>query len=486
MTAQDIQSCFYYVHADSEKDEELLLSEEEAGTQQPSVRYEHIKRKPVKPARPPPQALPARSSFSTASSIYSKRKPVGHSNLTFLSNAKRSSFNSASKVIGPRPLPVRPKSFDHTAQASPLQKENLDFRRRSELPGLSAPPLPLRPYEQKIKDLEEAYGSNYARFEGRQSDPILHRQSLEEDFAMDWNRNISLTLIRRYNELQVNAGKIKTERSANSDIALNLTSSGYGKFSTSQENIQNMSNPGIEAITSATRISDSLPDLPSFKCQLRTVNGTSKFTIPLRGPPGETTAGGMSSPRASLDRRDLMDWDQMGKDGHLQETPFTSKPSVKGFSFCSPWGGLCQFVTGVAGRSLKCRHMRTSAHGPLDTVSVSELRFNLPSSTALGSPASKSPLPEAARRSNRLSYFHRRQQSSLDWREDARLPVADSEVDADDRLDLSLGREHAGGGFGGKQAKLGKLIIEHEGLQMLDLIVAANMALWWKVYDKMG
>ncbi|KAL9099226.1 MAG: hypothetical protein Q9187_009528, partial [Circinaria calcarea] len=47
-----------------------------------------------------------------------------------------------------------------------------------------------------------------------------------------------------------------------------------------------------------------------------------------------------------------------------------------------------------------------------------------------------------------------------------------------------LGSEHAGGGLGGKQAKLGKLIIEDEGLKMLDLLVAANMGVWWGVYGR--
>ena len=37
-----------------------------------------------------------------------------------------------------------------------------------------------------------------------------------------------------------------------------------------------------------------------------------------------------------------------------------------------------------------------------------------------------------------------------------------------DRMDLSLGQEFAGGGFGGKQAKLGKIILEDEGLKMMD------------------
>jgi len=44
----------------------------------------------------------------------------------------------------------------------------------------------------------------------------------------------------------------------------------------------------------------------------------------------------------------------------------------------------------------------------------------------------------------------------------------------------------AGGGFGGKRAKLGKLIIEDEGLKMLDLVVAANMSLWWRAYEKVS
>jgi hypothetical protein len=51
-------------------------------------------------------------------------------------------------------------------------------------------------------------------------------------------------------------------------------------------------------------------------------------------------------------------------------------------------------------------------------------------------------------------------------------------------LDLSLGLELAGGGFSGKKAKMGKLIVEHEGLKMLDLLIAANLSLWWKAYEK--
>ena len=60
------------------------------------------------------------------------------------------------------------------------------------------------------------------------------------------------------------------------------------------------------------------------------------------------------------------------------------------------------------------------------------------------------------------------------------------DLDAEDeweRLDLSLGREKAGGGNRGKRAKLGKLIIYDEGFKMLDLIVAANMGIWWAGWE---
>ena len=53
-----------------------------------------------------------------------------------------------------------------------------------------------------------------------------------------------------------------------------------------------------------------------------------------------------------------------------------------------------------------------------------------------------------------------------------------------ERLDLSLAEEHAGGGFAGRQAKLGKLIVYGDGLKMLDLLVAANMGLWWRAYER--
>ncbi|TKA73115.1 hypothetical protein B0A49_03411 [Cryomyces minteri] len=117
------------------------------------------------------------------------------------------------------------------------------------------------------------------------------------------------------------------------------------------------------------------------------------------------------------------------------------------------------------------------------STAVSELRFNLPGSNLLSFPPT--PIDDGSS-SKRSSFFARPRvrenlSSSSTFSASLATPVG---VINDDKLDLSLGKEHARGGFGGKQAKLGKLIIEDEGLKMLDLLVAANMSLWWRAYER--
>ena len=64
-------------------------------------------------------------------------------------------------------------------------------------------------------------------------------------------------------------------------------------------------------------------------------------------------------------------------------------------------------------------------------------------------------------------------------------PDSEAESDPEEgRMDLTLGREKAGGGRKGKNAKLGKLVIEDEGLKMCDLVVAACMGVWWQHYAR--
>lgn len=61
-------------------------------------------------------------------------------------------------------------------------------------------------------------------------------------------------------------------------------------------------------------------------------------------------------------------------------------------------------------------------------------------------------------------------------------PTSSENEDEEGRISLKLGRERAGGGYRGNSAKLGKLVIEDEGLKMCDLVVGAAMGVWWQHY----
>ncbi|EON67961.1 hypothetical protein W97_07458 [Coniosporium apollinis CBS 100218] len=165
------------------------------------------------------------------------------------------------------------------------------------------------------------------------------------------------------------------------------------------------------------------------------------------------------------------------------------RSSFRGYVFLSPWNGRCEFSTAAAGKSLKCKHTiptNSSALAPSDSAAISELRFNLPVPAVRSDPATPSEDPSSTtKRSSvfsrpRLRSQHSSSAASLPTLSGARDPVAADTA----RLDLSLGQEIAGGGFGGKQAKLGKLIVEDEGIRMLDLVVAANLALWWRAWER--
>ncbi|EAW24781.1 uncharacterized protein NFIA_102660 [Aspergillus fischeri NRRL 181] len=77
---------------------------------------------------------------------------------------------------------------------------------------------------------------------------------------------------------------------------------------------------------------------------------------------------------------------------------------------------------------------------------------------------------------------HTHRQKQTHTRNPSSSSTSSGAADDPDRLDFSLAREPAGGGLRGKSAKLGKLIVEDEGIKMLDLVVAACMAVWWRGY----
>jgi hypothetical protein len=221
----------------------------------------------------------------------------------------------------------------------------------------------------------------------------------------------------------------------------------------------------------------------------------------------------------------------------------THDSGSRGYVFLSPWGGRCKFSTGGGGRSLRCKHTLpdslSSSNAVFETSGssvVSELRFNLPHSALFkaldvknakreGVESSRFSIPKFDHIRNKLSqgsrppppprqhptsyaamypsddeeppplpprvHAEQRMANSSDEQEPPPISIGSHHSDYtlrspteedDERLDLSIGREKAGGGNRGKRAKLGKLIIHDEGFKMLDLVVAANMGVWWSIY----
>lgn len=201
--------------------------------------------------------------------------------------------------------------------------------------------------------------------------------------------------------------------------------------------------------------------------------------------------------------------DSVDSEGGHQPTLITEPgPGLKpkGYVFLSPWDGRCEFRTSTNGRALKCRHVLDATSMKVDprdlaqnlreaqamgrsrgdelssalvgAKPVSELRFNLPNGDRSGASGRNH-----GAKGNRLSgqfgkLLHRHSLSSDD--------DDDEDYDGDENvpMDLSLGKENAGGGNRGTRAKLGKLVIHDEGLKMLDLVVAANIGVWWTTWGR--
>lgn len=149
----------------------------------------------------------------------------------------------------------------------------------------------------------------------------------------------------------------------------------------------------------------------------------------------------------------------------------------RGYVFKSPWDGSCEFRTGNGGRSVRCHHVPyEESVNPLTgdqegeravPTAVSELRFNLPSSELFGASD-----PDKESKSQWRGHF-----SKL-------MGGGDEDDDAVSPFDVNVGAERAGGGNRGKRAKLGKLIVYNDGLKMLDLVVAANVGVWWGAWER--
>lgn len=548
VTAQDIQSSLYYLHLDGPADDDLreatYISQDKEGANDLAPQAlldqkspEALPRKPLPPAssptlshllESPAELYPHFQSTSQGPQTRRQvdRKPVNTSSTRGTEPSMPLPAAPSRGLLGPRSFHHRLHSADSAALEPVPGRAKISPRRWSEQPP---PPLPLRP-ELRRKEVRSEQRSGRLAIKSESSDPgsriTLERshwwslgKSRGQVFRDDGpgnnientqsrRREISVTLIRRDpgSGGQWNIGKILTGCSshddgarewrdsqptkssvhANSTINIEISAPGYLRFTI--PNATNTSHPSNDNRTNKEPAPPKLHIQQDrvFRRQLRTGGPASDRHSERSSPP----ANGDSSRRSGFFRPSLDSRSGSSAEGEDYKSRVSSegRPSIKDYTFQSPWNGLCEFKTGIAGRSLKCKHTLLSSSNPSaaasQSVAVSELRFNLPSSKILrpknaGSEASAK--MTTSKRSSVFSVHHTRTSSaeSVDGEEE-------DAGDGMDKLDLSLGQEYAGGGFGGKAAKMGKLIVEDEGLKMLDLLVAANMGVWWRVWERGG
>ncbi|KAL8907837.1 MAG: hypothetical protein Q9207_001160 [Kuettlingeria erythrocarpa] len=490
VTAQDVQSSLYYVHVDSEDDDQLRRSSEsrEPGDAEPTVHVDRmVEKRPVPAARNVAieeqfeglSAAPYRprgSHHTPCDVLHIARKPVGPRIPVGNEDHSFRPTSTGPHVMGPRAMHSRLHSDLKPGLGLVRSKENLMPRRWSEQPPTGIPPIPeaaprfgyaAKSRDPLIDDQSVAWPSNLA--------PSSHSRSTNPRLSTK-SGHFSLTLIRRYDGSQWNVAKILNAYERESlwqqqqqqavrqdDLSIRILTPGYLKFNES-DLLETPVHPDKVFERRISKLRRRSQDQSSYEIQADGhSNRKSRISIDFRR---------LSRPR--LDRNS----DTSGSNLSLE-----SKSSLtKAYAFYSPWKGTCEFSAGISGRALKCKHT-ASAEGSR-AVTASELRFNLPSSNALAAASPKTMRsPQKPRDTKRSSYFS---SQGEDDPPSPQPPIHDPHKadDTSDQMDLSLGQEHAGGGFGGKQAKLGKLIIEPEGLKMLDLLVAANMGLWWKVYER--
>ena len=521
VTAQDVESSLYYFHVDVEEDEDVRnalqsatqaqQSQVKEGRHIPDINGDRLQRKslpsscaPAPQARhePPfkvyPRFEPPAPGLGV--SIQIARKPIGSNHRLINTLQTPAEQLSVRKPYGPRPQHPRIQSVDSALLEAPKGKENISPRRWSQQP----PPLPARPQS----DLPHAtYGMDrpitdrsshsvpldyFQQFEHNPSSPRADGDSYGSATGSTCTRGSSITLIRRDpgSGGQWNIGRLGINMpGTEGDVWLEITNPGYLKFIRRNESEPDYTERlSISQGTIQDDLSWSTTDnLPGFQRKIF-LGGYRARSHPVTPTQREShfdpQTSHSTSPRLLVNNR-------------LPISPGPQSPSQpNAYTFRSPWDGTCEFSTGLSGRSLKCKHRLPSpalspGRSPGHSELVSELRFNLPGGKSFGRPTSKRPISEtitsSKHSSSALSSQQSHHRSSIDgglsaWK--AERVEDDSDDDVNEKMDLSLGRERAGGGSGGKRAKLGKLIVTDEGLQMLDLIVAANMGIWWSVYEK--
>ncbi|KAK7532930.1 uncharacterized protein J3D65DRAFT_61377 [Phyllosticta citribraziliensis] len=527
VTAEDVQSCLYYLHLDRPEDDDLKkeATSEYGGSSSSPLEERPINEQPPI-ARKPLPVTPASSAPLPTPSNSVRRKPLGPppalsvttqmGNLPNLPNLPPRQIPHA--LTPGRPHHQRGRSNDPSVRRQENIAPGDENRRWSAAPYPESPnfdisrPLPHRPRDQSAANSnlsESTYPSgrpSLSQFDPAPSSPATSQSSTDE--------GTSLTLIRRdpASGAQWNVGKIRDPPS------FNLSSENFDRSTQEQRTIRKpgaplyieINNPGYTKFLHSDMAAPMSPrrsedTVRSSRSSFNPPQGASYAPVDTAfrrriwfegsryvadyfghkksmsndsgrnlGVPGQITP---TSPHSPI----LPDDSGFHEARRRLDIPAQEKKSgYRGPVFESPWRGRCEFITGGAGDSLRCRHILPVSNNVQvpEPVSVSELRFNLPSL-----PSAQTDDRVSKRSSALVRPALRGHSSSMSVADHMRADPSEI-LQGLSSLNLSLGKEYAGGGFGGKQAKLGKLIIRDEGLKMMDLLVAANMSLWWRAYER--
>lgn len=526
VTAADVQSCLYYVHVDAVDDYGLRKPvpahqpdmSQNGGTRGSeggalSLGGSELRRKPIPILREraiedQPQLrksdyplLPLSNNQKGVAKI--GRKPIAQEADSMPKVPPPSVRPSVPHPFGPRSMRQRYPPVESNSLEKDVRKQNLNPRATSEQPPtLLRRPLPSteegRTFNQNhhpVKMDSELSNLNSATDLSHQGDslpwPITPSNGIKNETSLIERQYVSLTLIRRYGGSQWNVGKIIRTFEA-TDLRRENKPESTPAFDQSESGLYvDILNPGYEKFTNQASRSNKKSPLQKEGPNGLDVSQKREVTRFRRQIQNTNRAKRKQKSESPLDKHGFRPNFNFRRDSHEKAGRSYPDPSPvdqsKGYTFQSPWNGTCEFNIGLANRSLRCKHIINSSHAP-----VSELRFNLPSSSKPPSNSHASWPPSSSSSSKRSSFLptkhnHPSPRTSEEQHHRKKFSTDDDEEEEiydDERMDLSLGQEHAGGGFRGKEAKLGKLIVENEGLKMLDLVVGANIGIWWGVYER--
>lgn len=493
-----------------------------------------------------PQAIRKRYSISSVPSTESDEATQARRQFERATRAPSRSFDEyntiARKPVGPRPFGLSSKTETsraiHRKPVGGLEEDEYHMQSVS-TKLLSQAHSSKFLGDTRVKDKRDAVGTNYvhtsiANIASDRAPSITSLPSrpskVDTDDAI--RKDLRVIIIRRdpTSGSQWNVGSLSREQRPDfmdgESVRIEITSPGYQRFAR-QPKLQPPAGQALQRATEEHEVGSKPADVSTFPENDSPT--AEELALPSTSFQPKHFTRDLTLNRQPPSHRLNSSWHHHRRSSSSESFPFPpSKPTrpsspnaLTQLTFLSPWQGICTFATGMDGRSLRCRHkLPSSSPGQTDNSAlIADLRFNLPwsalrsrnanASAPVGGkiPNSLVTLGEDAKHGLKRGMARIRQELQATSSSNRRnrtgpstspaeltspSPSASTSLAHDDesdsstssagRLDLSLGRERAGGGRKGKNAKLGKLVLKDEGLKMADLVVAACMGVWWDVY----